>query len=286
MGNVTPLFKRPLPTKIVVIEGVDGVGKATQTQLLCSALEKKGFSVIDFSFPDYDRPWGRVIKKMLSNEATINPYGALVSPTVFHNNPYIKSMAYLNNFAEMFDIPSGISSALSGTYKKDFVVFDRYVSSMIAFAYASCQCLNQDMMISHRQHDWKKVMEFINYNFLGVKIDLQVNLYADLKATKNNLDTRYKGKTVVDVHEQDNDLMHVVGELYRTNRNFAFEPIDSLSPDPQNHKHKPRSFFTNIYHNSSDIDAINCMGSDSELRSKEDIAKDVLSSVEKHFQLA
>lgn len=286
MSKVVPLFKKTEATKIVVIEGVDGVGKATQTALLCKALEDKGFSVADFSFPMYDMPWGRVIKKMLSNEETINPYGALVSPTVFHNNPYIKSMVYLNNFAEMFHTPSGISSALSGIYKKDFVVFDRYVSSMIAFAYASCVCMNQDMMTSHRQHDWKKVMEFINYNFLGVKIDLQINLIADLWATKANLDTRYKGKTVVDVHEQDNDLMHTVGELYRLNKNFTFEPIDSLSPEPSMHRHKPRPFFTNIYNERSDIDVINCMGANAELRSKESIAKDIITSVENRFQLA
>ena len=285
MSNVTPLFKKSLPTKIVVIEGVDGVGKATQTQLLCSALEKKGFSVVDFSFPDYDKPWGVFIKKMLSNETALNPNGVLVSPTVFHNNPYIKSMAYLDNFAETYLAHSGITSSISGAYKKDFIVFDRYVPSMIAFAYASCVCNNQKMPVSNKQHDWKKVMEFINCYFLGVKIDLQINLIADLNATKANLDARYKGHIVTDVHEQDTDLMRVVSELYRLNKDFIFEPIDSLSPDPSLYKHKPRQFFNSIYHERSDIDVINCMGTDSVIRSKEDIAKDVMTSVENYFQL-
>lgn len=285
MSNVTPLFKKSLPTKIVVIEGVDGVGKATQTQLLCSALEKKGFSVVDFSFPDYDRPWGVFIKKTLSNETALNPNGVLVSPTVFHNNPYIKSMAYLDNFAETYLAHSGITSSISGAYKKDFIVFDRYVPSMIAFAYASCVCNNQKMPVSNKQHDWKKVMEFINCYFLGVKIDLQINLIADLNATKANLDARYKGHIVTDVHEQDTDLMRVVSELYRLNKDFIFEPIDSLSPDPSLYKHKPRQFFNSIYHERSDIDVINCMGTDSVIRSKEDIAKDVMTSVENYFQL-
>lgn len=285
MSKVVPLFKKTEATKVVVIEGVDGVGKATQTALLCKALEDKGFSVVDFSFPMYELPWGRVIKKMLSNETTLNPNGVLVSPTVFHNNPYIKSMTYLDNFAEAYLTHSGITSFTSGTYKRDFIVFDRYVSSMIAFAYATCVCKNQEMPVSNKQHDWKKVMEFINCYFLGVKIDLQINLIADMNATKANLDTRYKGHKVTDVHEQDTDLMHVVSELYRLNKDFIFEPIDSLSPDPSLYRHKPRQFFNSIYHERSDIDVINCMGADSVIRSKEDIAKDVMTSVENYFQL-
>lgn len=281
MSKVVPLFKTPNPTRVIVIEGVDGVGKATQTALLCKALEDKGFSVADFSFPMYDMPWGKVIKKMLSNEPCVTPHGTYLHPDYFNGNPYIKSMIYLNNFMEAYHIPSGISSAISGTYKKDFVVFDRYVPSMVAFAYAGCVLQNKDS--TYNRVDWKKVMEFINFNFLGVKIDLQINLIADLSTTKKNLDTRYEGKTVVDVHEQNDELMHIVGELYRLNYDFAFDPpnhIPTIKEQPE-----PKPFFSAIYNKKSFIDVINCMNDKGELSSKEEIATSVFNSVAEYFEI-
>ena len=282
MSNVTSLFKSQKSTKVIVIEGVDGVGKATQTALLCKALEDKGFSVADFSFPMYDLPWGKVIKSMLSNEPCVTPYNTFMHPDYFSSNPYVKSMLYLNNFAEGYKT-AGIDGAKYGQYKKDFIVFDRYVSSMIAFAYATCVNRNKDTPTSNNQLDWKKVMEFINFNFCGVEIDLQINLIADSHATKKNLNTRYQGKNVVDLHEQDNDLMYIVSELYRLNYNFAFDPIDAISTP--NSKQKPKPFFSAIYNDNSFIDVINCMGENKNIRSKEDISNDVMQAVAKHFQL-
>lgn len=281
MSKVIPLFKTPNPTRVIVIEGVDGVGKATQTALLCKALEDKGFSVADFSFPMYDMPWGKVIKKMLSNEPCVTPHGTYLHPDYFNGNPYIKSMLYLNNFAESYHIPAGISSVISGTYKKDFIIFDRYVSSMIAFAYAGCVLQNKDS--TYNRVDWKKVMEFINFNFLGVKIDLQINLIADLSTTKKNLETRYEGKTVVDVHEQNEELMHIVGELYRLNYNFAFEtpsPVPIVKEKPE-----PKPFFSAIYNKDSFIEVINCINHKGSLGSKEEIALAVKDSVFNYFQI-
>ena len=39
--------------KLIVIEGLDGSGKATQAALLRKELEKKGITVRGLSFPDY-----------------------------------------------------------------------------------------------------------------------------------------------------------------------------------------------------------------------------------------
>ena len=40
--------------KLIVIEGLDGSGKATQARRLMKALMEQGVSVREVSFPDYD----------------------------------------------------------------------------------------------------------------------------------------------------------------------------------------------------------------------------------------
>ena len=51
--------------KIIVIEGIDGAGKATQTKLLKEALEKEGKKVLTYSYPDYSSVYGERIKAFL-----------------------------------------------------------------------------------------------------------------------------------------------------------------------------------------------------------------------------
>ena len=58
---------------LYVIEGVDGSGKATQTQLLYQALLAQGKSVRKVSFPDYDSPSSSLIKMYLNGEFGTDP---------------------------------------------------------------------------------------------------------------------------------------------------------------------------------------------------------------------
>lgn len=54
--------------KLLVIEGVDGSGKATQTALLHQALTQLGYTVQRTSFPNYDSPSSSLIKMYLNGE--------------------------------------------------------------------------------------------------------------------------------------------------------------------------------------------------------------------------
>ena len=53
--------------KIIVIEGIEGSGKETQSKLLVDSLNKMGIKSIEFSFPMYDTPTGRIFKDCLLN---------------------------------------------------------------------------------------------------------------------------------------------------------------------------------------------------------------------------
>lgn len=49
--------------KIIVIEGVNDSGKETQSKLLAQILKEEGYKVVEFSFPMYKSPTGKIFKE-------------------------------------------------------------------------------------------------------------------------------------------------------------------------------------------------------------------------------
>ena len=69
---------------LFVIEGVDGSGKATQTDLLYQALQKQDKPVRKVSFPNYDSPSSSLIKMYLNGEFGSDPQSVnAFAPSVF-----------------------------------------------------------------------------------------------------------------------------------------------------------------------------------------------------------
>ena len=52
--------------KLIVIDGLDGSGKSTQTDLVAKALAEQGIKVRQISFPDYKEPSSALVKMYLS----------------------------------------------------------------------------------------------------------------------------------------------------------------------------------------------------------------------------
>ena len=48
--------------KIIVIEGIEGSGKETQSKLLVDSLNKRNIKAVLFSFPMYESPTGKIFK--------------------------------------------------------------------------------------------------------------------------------------------------------------------------------------------------------------------------------
>lgn len=66
--------------RLIVIEGVDGSGKETQTRLLCDRLQREGKNPLTVSFPDYQSPSSALVKMYLAGE--FGGEAADVSPRV------------------------------------------------------------------------------------------------------------------------------------------------------------------------------------------------------------
>ena len=110
--------------KLIVIEGTDCSGKATQTEKLVERLTKEGYKVKRFSFPNYDSPTGKIIGgPLLGKEYICQGWYPETSPKV---DPLVASAYYAAdrryNIAEINEILT-----IGG-----IAIVDRYVESNMA----------------------------------------------------------------------------------------------------------------------------------------------------------
>ena len=100
--------------KLIVLDGSDGSGKATQTRFLLARLKKEGYRVKTLDFPQYEKNFfGKLI-----GECLVGDYGDFVKI-----DPHIGSVLYA---ADRYESKPVIERWL----KQGFVVvLDRYVSS-------------------------------------------------------------------------------------------------------------------------------------------------------------
>lgn len=101
------------PGKLIVIEGTDGVGRTTQSEMLKAYLESQGYAVIDTGAARSELA-GKGIKRAKEG----NTLGAITL-----------SLFYASDFADRFE--KQVLPALKSGY---FVLSDRYIYSLIARA--------------------------------------------------------------------------------------------------------------------------------------------------------
>lgn len=100
--------------KLIVLDGSDGSGKATQTRLLIARLKEEGYRVATLDFPQYENNFfGALIGKCLAGEC-----GDFIGI-----DPHIASVLYA---ADRFESKQKIESWLKKGY---VVVLDRYASA-------------------------------------------------------------------------------------------------------------------------------------------------------------
>lgn len=90
---------------LFVIEGVDGSGKATQTDLLYQALQKQERPVRKVSFPNYDSPSSSLIKMYLNGEFGTDPQAV---------NAFATSVFFCGG--SLCFLPQGLAKILRGRW--------------------------------------------------------------------------------------------------------------------------------------------------------------------------
>lgn len=161
--------------RLIVIDGTDGSGKATQTELLVKSLRKVGYKVKVENFPQYGRKSAGAVEDYLNGV-----YG-----TARELGPYIPSTFYaIDRFAA--------SGRIRDNLKKGYIVVsNRYVSANLA---------HQGGKISNKIKRGKyfKWLFGLEYGLYRIpKPDLNLILHMPAEAAQKLIDHR------LDLHEAD-----------------------------------------------------------------------------------
>jgi dTMP kinase len=103
--------------RLIVVEGLDGAGKRTLSDALCTALAAKGARVARFAFPRYDAD----VHAELAREALYGRHGDLAAS--------VHGMALL--FA--LDRRAAAPELRAARESHDVVLVDRYIASNVAY---------------------------------------------------------------------------------------------------------------------------------------------------------
>ncbi len=174
--------------KLIVIEGLDGCGKSTQTGLLPAALEQTwGVSVKRIKLPDYDDPSSTLVKMYLSGDFSDCADGL---------SPYAASLFYAADRIASF------KRHWEADYRKDTVIVaDRYTTSNAIYQLSKLPEEEWDGFLS-----WLWDLE---YGKLGLpKPDTVVFLDVPPEDRRKMLEARYGGDlSQKDIHERDDEYL-------------------------------------------------------------------------------
>ena len=169
--------------KLIVFEGTDGSGKATQARMLCHHLEEEGIPFREIDFPRYGKPSAAMVQEYLDGNLGKKPGDV---------NAYAASMFYaMDRYA---------------SYKQDWGDFYENGGLIIANRYTTSNAVHQasKLLKSDRKQylDW---LFHLEYELLGLpKPDLVIYLDMPTEITERMMRQREKATgTSADIHEQD-----------------------------------------------------------------------------------
>lgn len=173
--------------RLIVFEGTDGSGKATQTELLCQTLEARGTPFRRLAFPRYDEESSALIRLYLGGAFGSRPDDV---------NAYAASTFYaVDRYA---------------SFKQDWGEYYRQGGLLIADRYTTSNAVHQSSKLPQEQRrpflDW---LFHFEYDLLELPRPTRV-LYLDLPTELSEQMMRRREQathTTADVHEQDEEYL-------------------------------------------------------------------------------
>ncbi|MBQ4569249.1 MAG: deoxynucleoside kinase [Ruminococcus sp.] len=177
--------------RIIVIEGLDGSGKATQSKLLMEKLQEK-YTVKKLSFPDYESPASQPVQMYLNGEfgsdaGCVNPYAAASFYAVDRVASYLKSWRK--------DYEEGV-----------LFVLDRYTTSNMVYMTSKLPKEGWDSFLSWLSH--------YEYDLLGLpRPDGVIYLDMPTEVSQKLMSGRYHSdESKKDLHEKDVEFLNACRE--------------------------------------------------------------------------
>lgn len=189
--------------KLISIDGLDGSGKGTQSDLLCARLVAAGHSAKVISFPMYDCPSSFAVKLYLDGALGGHPSdtGAYAASTFFAVDRYLSYRTVWKDDLENYD----------------YIIFNRYVSANAVHQLSKLP-----------QNEWDGFLTWLcdyEYEKLGLpKPHLTLYLVVEPSVSMALVDKRGEKK---DIHETDAAYMQTcyAAGLYAADK-LGFVRID------------------------------------------------------------
>lgn len=175
-------------SKLIIIEGLDGCGKSTQTKLLEEYFTSKGINYKKIKLPDYDSPSSTLVNMYLAGDFGKNANDV---------NAYAASAFYaVDRFA---------------SYKLNWGKNYENGTLILADRYATSNAIYQMEKIS--EDKWDEYLEWsadFEYNKIGIpKPDLVLFLDMPVEVSQRLMTERYNGdEGKKDVHEANVEFLN------------------------------------------------------------------------------
>lgn len=174
--------------KLIVFEGTDGSGKATQAGLLCQHLEHDGIPYREIHFPRYGKPSAAMVQEYLDGKLGKNPGDV---------NAYAASLFYaMDRFA---------------SYRQDWGGFYEAGGLVVADRYTTSNAVHQASKLSKEdRREYLKWLFDLEYRLLGLpRPDLVLYLDMPVGVSERMMRRREADSgTHADIHEQDEAYLH------------------------------------------------------------------------------
>lgn len=221
-------YNKRRKSKLIVIDGIDGSGKQTQTELLIKRLEEDKklnnfkYKVIHLAFPNYESETSTLVKSYLNNNHRIyNPFQSSLFYAVDRIGTFTKKDEYGLTLMDYYN---------DGNY---LIVCDRYTTSNI---------LHQSNDSQVKLNYFIKMIELIEYKLCKLpKPDLVLYLDVEPEVSMKNIKKRYSNDdSKIDIHE---NIEHLTETYTKRNkiikalnwkrilctRNGHMKPIEEIS---------------------------------------------------------
>ena len=174
--------------KLIVLEGTDGSGKATQCAVLAQALGKEGHSYRKVEFPQYSEESSALIRMYLGGQFGDKPSDV---------NAYAASTFYaVDRYA---------------SFKKDWGKFYEEGGLILADRYTTSNAVHQGSKMDgeERKEYFRWLFDF-EYRLMGLpEPDLVIYLDVPVEQTSKNMRNREEEtNTTADIHEKDQEYLN------------------------------------------------------------------------------
>lgn len=168
---------------LIVIEGLDGSGKGTQTTMLCERIRQSGRRMKHISFPNYDESSAALVKSYLAGEfgSSPNSVNAYAASSFYAVDRYAAYKKHWSN-----DYINGVN-----------IIADRYTTSNAVYQMTK---LSED-----KWDDFLMWLEDYEYNLLELPRPNKV-IYLDMppQVSQKLMSGRYSGdESKKDIHENN-----------------------------------------------------------------------------------